>query len=117
MPAILGVVAACDAAPQPQSPPPPPPTTSSYTPPPTSTSLPVVPRELDQAAVEEGVRKVLTESFQLKDVTDVDCPGKQPVRVGHEFTCTASVEGERRSIPVTVKTDEGRYEVGAPKPA
>lgn len=78
----------------------------------------------DQAAVENGVRQILTgdpeaaddrRGYGLANVTNVRCPAGQEVRVGVTFTCTASIDGKQRSISIRVKTDGGEYEVGQPQ--
>jgi hypothetical protein len=99
-----------------------PPSVSIGTPTSTSTGdgsptsvVPPVPKVLDSAAVRDGVRRVLTESFKLTGVQDVSCPPGEPVAVGTSFDCDATVAGKPRTVTITVKTAEGQYEVAAPK--
>jgi len=68
----------------------------------------------DNVAVQDGVKKVLTEDYK-KNVTSVSCPAGQEVKAGSTFTCTANVDGQDRQVTITVKTDGGEYEVGEPK--
>ncbi len=81
----------------------------------TSTSLAPVPKVLDSTSVQDGVRRVLTESYQLAGVESVTCPPNQPVTVGYAFDCAASVGGKEQQVTITVKTEQGEYEVGVPK--
>ncbi|QFU90614.1 hypothetical protein YIM_27200 [Amycolatopsis sp. YIM 10] len=115
--ASAGLQAGCESAPeQPPSPPaassvpPPAVTTTSATP----VSFSPQPKLFDHGAVARGVRQVLTQSFQVTELGPVVCPPAQPVRAGHSFECQAQIGAEQRSVPITVKTDEGEYEVGAP---
>ena len=67
----------------------------------------------DQAAVQSGVQRILADSYS-QTAQSVQCPEDQPVEVGASFTCTATIDGENRSVTVTVKTDDGQYEVSQP---
>lgn len=115
--ALAGSQAGCESAPeQPPSPPagssvPPAAVTTTAT---TPVSFSPQPKLFDHGAVAEGVRQVLTQSFQVTELGAVLCPPAQPVRAGHSFECQAQIGAEQRSVPITVKTDEGEYEVGAP---
>ncbi|GAA1480215.1 hypothetical protein GCM10009624_06550 [Gordonia sinesedis] len=72
------------------------------------------PRNLDQNAAQDGVKKVLTESYQASEVTDVRCPSGQRVKKGESFTCSVSVGGQQQRVKVTFLDDDGRYEVARP---
>uniref|UniRef100_UPI003D9175BF DUF4333 domain-containing protein n=1 Tax=Gordonia sp. B7-2 TaxID=3420932 RepID=UPI003D9175BF len=75
------------------------------------------PKTLDQAAVESGVEKVLTEDYQATEVKDVSCPSGQKIEQGASFTCTLTVgDQENQQVTVTVLDDEGKYEVSRPGP-
>jgi hypothetical protein len=74
-----------------------------------------LPKILDQSAVQQGVRQVLETSFGMKVTGPVTCPSQQPVQIGHQFSCQAEVDGKQRTIPVTVRTADGEYEVAAPE--
>jgi Domain of unknown function (DUF4333) len=68
----------------------------------------------DNVAVQDGVRKVLTEDYN-KNVGAVSCPAGEEVKTGRTFNCVATVDGQERQVTITVKTDSGEYEVGEPK--
>ncbi|MCO1577506.1 DUF4333 domain-containing protein [Crossiella sp. SN42] len=70
---------------------------------------------LDTKAVQQGVQKVLTENFGIAKVTGVSCPNQPAIKAGNTFTCTASIDGKQRQVPVKVTNDSGEYEVGQPK--
>ncbi|MGO1052469.1 DUF4333 domain-containing protein [Crossiella sp. CA198] len=70
---------------------------------------------LDTKAVQTGVQKVLTENFGIAKVTAVTCPNQPAIKAGNTFTCTATVDGKQRQVPVKVTNDSGEYEVGQPK--
>ncbi|MBN6039442.1 DUF4333 domain-containing protein [Amycolatopsis sp. 195334CR] len=114
---LAGSQAGCESAPEL----PPTPTAGSSVPPaavtttsPTPVSFSPQPKLFDHGAVAQGVRQVLTQSFEVTDLGAVICPPAQPVRAGHTFDCQAQIGAEQRTVPITVKTDEGEYEVGAP---
>jgi Domain of unknown function (DUF4333) len=71
-------------------------------------------RVFDTQKVEQGVTGVLTDSYKLK-VSNVSCPSNEPVKTGTTFTCTATVDGAQKSVQITVKSDDGHYEVGQPQ--
>lgn len=81
----------------------------------TTETSPVV-RVFDRQAMQEAVLGILTDSYQLEDVGDVRCPAGQPVETGSTFDCTVTVGGEQRRVPITVKSEQGDYEVGLPEP-
>jgi hypothetical protein len=64
--------------------------------------------------MQADVRKILTETYQVRDVGEVLCPSSQTVKDGSTFTCTVQVGGEGKTVTITVTGDDGRYEVGAP---
>ncbi len=57
----------------------------------------------------------MTESYGAIDVTDVSCPSGQQVETGSQFSCTLVADGAPRTVTVTVKDDQGTYEVGRPR--
>jgi hypothetical protein len=69
----------------------------------------------DEAIVQDSVHRVLTDDYGIDGVDVVICPAGQEVEVGAEFACTARIAGERKRIPITVETEQGRYEVGLPE--
>ena len=64
--------------------------------------------------VQNGVTDVLKNDYKL-NVGTVTCPPDQPVKVGSTFTCKAVVDGQTKSVQITVKADDGHYEVGQPQ--
>ncbi|MEV5298631.1 DUF4333 domain-containing protein [Amycolatopsis methanolica] len=70
---------------------------------------------LDQAAVQDGVVKILREDFGEGDVKNAQCPEDQPVRTGATFECTVTVAGQPKKVTVRVLNDQAQYEVGMPR--
>ncbi|MEU4311965.1 DUF4333 domain-containing protein [Nocardia sp. NPDC024068] len=70
--------------------------------------------QLDQAAVQDGVAKVLEESYGIEDVKDVQCPSGQDVAVDATFTCDLKVGGEAKTVNIKITKEDGTYEVGRP---
>jgi hypothetical protein len=73
-----------------------------------------VTKVFDNAAVQTGVQKILTENYKIEGVTAVTCPAEQEVKDGVTFECTATVAGKTQTVPITVKGADGNYEVGTP---
>ena len=73
----------------------------------------LVTRTFDTAAVEDGVRQILVQEYGLQ-VDAVSCPPDQPVEPGAQFTCTATADGEQTQVEITVRTEDGEYEVARP---
>ncbi|MEB3367164.1 DUF4333 domain-containing protein [Saccharopolyspora mangrovi] len=69
----------------------------------------------DAASVEKGVAQTLKGSYNIAGVGPVTCPDGQPVEVRHRFDCQVQINGASKVVTVTVKNDEGVYEVGHPK--
>ncbi|WP_051022570.1 DUF4333 domain-containing protein [Nocardia pneumoniae] len=70
--------------------------------------------QLDQAAVQDGVKKVLSDSYGIQDVSDVSCPSGQEVKVDATFVCDVKVSGEAKKVTIKITKDDGTYEVGRP---
>ncbi|GAB3580763.1 DUF4333 domain-containing protein [Amycolatopsis endophytica] len=70
---------------------------------------------LDQAAVQDGVTKVLREDFGEGDVKNAQCPEGQPVETGTTFECSVTVAGQPKKVTVRVLNDQAQYEVGMPR--
>ncbi|MEU4808911.1 DUF4333 domain-containing protein [Nocardia fluminea] len=70
--------------------------------------------ELDNAAVQDGVARVLKDSYGIADVSDVSCPSGQAVKVDATFTCDLKVSGEAKKVTVKITKEDGTYEVGRP---
>ncbi|MEU4677061.1 DUF4333 domain-containing protein [Micromonospora sp. NPDC023737] len=68
----------------------------------------------DTAALQQGVLTVLRNDYQL-DANNVACPTGQAVTVDSRFSCSAEVAGVPKTITVTVKSSDGRFEVGRPQ--
>ncbi|MBM0232299.1 DUF4333 domain-containing protein [Micromonospora sp. STR1_7] len=68
----------------------------------------------DTAALQQGVLTVLRDDYQL-DANNVACPTGQSVTVGSRFSCSAQVAGLPKTVSVTVKSPDGRFEVGRPQ--
>lgn len=69
----------------------------------------------DNVAVQDGVKKILTEDYKIENVGAVSCPAGQEVSTGGTFTCTANIDGQDRQVTITIKSDDGEYEVGQPR--
>lgn len=69
----------------------------------------------DAASVEEGVVQILGKDMQLDNV---QCPEGEKVEKDHTFSCTATVNGEQKKIPITVtdaEADPPVYRVNGPE--
>ena len=71
-------------------------------------------RYLDGSAAEQGVTKVVSESYGAKNVANTTCPDNELVQTGHTFVCTLSIDGSRSTVTVTFVDDNGTYEVSRP---
>ncbi|KXP14981.1 DUF4333 domain-containing protein [Tsukamurella pseudospumae] len=72
-------------------------------------------KSFDNAKVNEGVTKVLKENYNESDTTDVSCKTDGvKVKDGESFDCTATIGGKQKTVKVTVKDSDGKYQVGAP---
>lgn len=71
----------------------------------------------DQAALQAGVQRVLTDDYRYTGVGEVRCgTSGEIIRVetGAEFTCSTTIDGAPATIPVRVTSDTGDYEVSRP---
>ncbi|MFD1150967.1 DUF4333 domain-containing protein [Saccharothrix hoggarensis] len=71
-------------------------------------------KEFDQAAVQTGVVGILKDVYKIQDVEGATCPAGQEVKPNTTFECTVKVGGKDKTVKVTVKTEDGEYEVGQP---
>ncbi len=72
-------------------------------------------KKFDNAKVNEGVTKVLTDTYNESDTKDVSCATDGvKVKANETFTCTATIGGKEKTVQVKVLDDEGKYQVGAP---
>ena len=59
--------------------------------------------------------------YGIADVSNVSCPADQSVVKGTTFDCTADIDGESKTVTITVTGDEkndaekGNYTVGLPR--
>ncbi|NIH83535.1 DUF4333 domain-containing protein [Amycolatopsis granulosa] len=102
----------CHSAPPAPAPSTPAPAVVTSSPPP----LTPVRRVFDPARVQDGVRRVLTESYLVTEVGDVSCPADQDVVAGRTFECTVDIAGKEEKVTITVRDAAGGYEVSQPKP-
>lgn len=72
-------------------------------------------RTLDQTSAEDGVRKVVTDSYGATNVSNVQCPRQIPVVDGTSVTCSMTVDGADKSVTLTFIGSGGDYEVSLPK--
>lgn len=69
---------------------------------------------LDQQAVQDGVRTILAEHYDL-DVSDVRCPATLEMKVGNTFTCSVRLDsGESKPVRIEVTGEDGEYTVDRP---
>lgn len=72
-------------------------------------------KKFDNAQVNEGVTKVLNDSYNETEAKDVDCKTDGvKVKTGETFTCSATIGGNQKTVEVKVLDDNGKYQVGAP---
>lgn len=74
-------------------------------------------RVFDQAAVQDGVRKTLVDSYRAdsEKIESVSCPSGEPVRKDHRFSCTVRYGGQEFQVDITVRDEaQGQYEVANP---
>jgi hypothetical protein len=72
-----------------------------------------VSKVFDQAALQDGVQRVLTQNYNL-DVSAVQCDQGVRVAEGTSFECRATVDGAPVKVPITITSSDGAYEVGRP---
>ena len=71
--------------------------------------------EFDATAVGNGVEQILTRSYRIEGVETATCPSGQPVRPSHTFDCQVTVAGQQKTVSVTVKDEQGTYQVSQPR--
>lgn len=69
---------------------------------------------LEQQSLQDGVTKVLNESYGEPDVKNAQCPANQAAQNGTTFDCTVKIGGQDKKVTVRVLNDRPEYEVGAP---
>ena len=71
--------------------------------------------KLDQSAAQDGVKKVLDESYGIKEVSDIKCDSAMEVKIGSTYSCDLKVSGDAKKVDLKVTKDDGTYEVSRPK--
>ncbi len=79
-----------------------------------STAATRVTKVFDAEAMQKSVRTILTEEYLVEDVRSVTCPPGRRVEVDSTFECTAQIGGEPKTVPITVTSEKGDYQVGMP---
>ncbi|MFB9683214.1 DUF4333 domain-containing protein [Amycolatopsis plumensis] len=69
---------------------------------------------LEQQSLQDGVVKVLNESYGEPDVKNAQCPANEAAQNGTTFDCTVTIGGQQKKVTVRVLNDRPEYEVGAP---
>ncbi|WP_134668497.1 MULTISPECIES: DUF4333 domain-containing protein [unclassified Amycolatopsis] len=64
--------------------------------------------------MQTDVAKLLTDTYKIQGVSGVTCPAEQKVEDGAKFECTATINGKPQQVPITVKGNDGNYEVSPP---
>ncbi|MDZ7931193.1 MAG: DUF4333 domain-containing protein [Rhodococcus sp. (in: high G+C Gram-positive bacteria)] len=72
-------------------------------------------RTLDQTSAEDGVRKVVTDSYGAASVSNVQCPKQIPVVNGTSVDCSLTIDGADKLVTLTFIGSDGDYEVSLPK--
>jgi hypothetical protein len=67
----------------------------------------------DATAVQQGVTQVLN-GYGIGSVGGVSCPSDVKVVAGQSFQCTATIDGEQKTVQIRIVDDQGGYEVGLP---
>lgn len=67
----------------------------------------------DEAAVQDTVKRILTDDYKVAGVKDVTCPAKQEVRDASTFDCAVSVGDAVKKVTITVTGTDGAYRVGS----
>lgn len=75
--------------------------------------------EMSEGVLEgaDGIVKYLEEHYQLTGVTNVDCPPTPSLSwdKGASFDCTIVLNGEERTVEVSVLNETGGIQVSEPK--
>jgi hypothetical protein len=72
-----------------------------------------VTKVFDATAVQQGVQKILSDNYQVT-ASAVTCPANVKVASGASFECQATVDGAQKTVPITVTSSSGDYQVGRP---
>jgi hypothetical protein len=68
----------------------------------------------DNTAVQNGIVKILKDEYKISDVGGATCTGENEVKPNSSFNCKVQVGGKDKQVKITVKTEDGEYEVGQP---
>ncbi|TWP46855.1 DUF4333 domain-containing protein [Lentzea tibetensis] len=68
----------------------------------------------DNTAVQNGIVKILKDEYKISDVGSASCAGENEVKPNTSFNCKVQVGGKDKTVKITVKTEDGEYEVGQP---
>lgn len=74
-------------------------------------------KTLDHVAVQEGVKKVVIDTYDADSakIESVTCPEGQPVKLDHRFTCTLKYDGKDFTVDIVVRdAEKAVYEVADP---
>lgn len=69
---------------------------------------------LDQRSTQEGVTKVLTDSYGEHDIKDTQCPAGEEITAGKTFDCTVVLAGQAKKVTIRILNDTPEFVVGAP---
>jgi hypothetical protein len=70
----------------------------------------------DSQQMQQDIKRLLTEAYAVDGVESVNCPSGQEVETGATFQCEVTVNGKQQSVTITVKNDDGHYQVGRLQP-
>jgi hypothetical protein len=77
-----------------------------------STSTRPMAKVFDAIAVQDSVKKILTEDYKIARIKVVTCPAKQEVKEGSTFECAVTVGNDIKKVAITVTSGAGDYQVG-----
>ena len=60
------------------------------------------------------MKQILQNDYKV-NVSTVTCPSGQDVKQGNTFNCQATIDGQTKTVQITVKDNSGNYEVAQPK--
>jgi hypothetical protein len=69
---------------------------------------------LDQQSTQDGVTKVLTDSYGEHDVKNTQCPSGEEITTGNTFDCTVEIASQQKKITIRVLNGKPEFVVGAP---
>ena len=69
---------------------------------------------LDQQSTQNGLEKVLTDSYGENDVKNAQCPSGEEITTGNTFDCTVEIAKQSKKVTIRVLNDKPEFVVGAP---